>query len=120
MKDLQHSEVHRDGNEVVFVLPTDLLNLSQIREVQDEWMAFVESERPKRLVLDMKSVEACGSDAISGMIRMAHVVREYGGEISVRHLNDRVREVLKLSRLLGTILPLDDESSERPESSGAA
>ncbi len=100
----------------VVQLPEDLFDPLAILMIQQDLMEYAEQDRPQKLIVDFHNVTRCGSEAIGALIRLAHRVRSYGGDVKLCRMNDCVQEVFSVLKLLGHIFEL----TEHPNKSGAA
>jgi anti-sigma B factor antagonist len=72
----------------------------------------------RKLILDLEGVEYCDSAAIGVIVGTAKVMREAGGDLRLIRLQQRVREILHLSRV-DTILQIHADLDSALQAMGA-
>ena len=101
-----------DGVTVVDVANPRLLDRLFINELGDELIAFVESERPAKLLISFGRVTYCSSEVIGSLIRARARVTSEGGKMKLCLMNDQVRELFRITNLDGTIFEIFDSDDE--------
>lgn len=96
----QAFEFHDFGNYSLLVLLPPLNDeWSQVEEYAKDLLAQVENSQSPRLVLDLNSLDYCGSAVVALMVRVWKNVQERRGAMEVSCSSEIVRQVLATARL---------------------
>ena len=102
-------ELSRLGDVNVVHLPEDLFDPLAINMMQQDLLSWVRQDQPSQVVVDFARVNKCGSAALAALTRLAQRVRSYGGDVRLCRMNERVRQVFDVCRLIGTVFELDEQ-----------
>ncbi len=62
-------------------------------------LASMIKKKPDHLVVDLSGVTFIDSSGVAVLIRALQNIQEYGGKLSLRGLNDKVRPIFEIARL---------------------
>ncbi len=97
-------------------LPAELIDPLDIAVARDAWRAHVQSHKPRKIVVNFDVVRSCGSEAVGGLVHLGTTVRNYGGEIKLCSMSERVREIFEICRLVPGVFELYNSAGEAIES----
>ena len=84
---------------IVTVQAADLWDRAEIYRLQDELLEFVQSETPKKMILDMGSVGRVSSEALNVLIRLRDQETARNAQLRLCSLQKNVKEVLRITEL---------------------
>lgn len=91
---------------IMSLISEDEVDRLMMNDLQRAIIAFVEQERPLKLLVDFAGVRRFSSETISALIRARRRLTEYHGQISLCAMRPEVREVFRLMRLEGTVFDI--------------
>jgi anti-anti-sigma factor len=105
----------RDGDAVVASLhgEIDLHNSPQVRTALLE---LLQSQQPKRLVLNLSHVPYMDSSAIAVLVEALQKIRKLNGKIYLTNLQPRVKGLLEIARLDSIFVVASDEAQAMAQS----
>lgn len=62
-------------------------------------LASMIKKKPDHLVVDLSGVTFIDSSGVAVLIRALQNIQEYGGKLSLRGMNDKVRPIFEIARL---------------------
>jgi len=65
----------------------------------EQSLASMIKKKPEQIVVDLSGVTFIDSSAIAVLIRAMQNMKEYGGELSLSGINEKVRPIFEISRL---------------------
>ena len=71
-------------------------------EVRKELSAFIETEQPKKVVVNLQNVAYCSTEVINGFLRTRKRLGMYGGQLRAAPLAGRGFRVTAVFPLAGT------------------
>jgi anti-anti-sigma factor len=87
-----------------------------VGEFQEELQKFVESQAPKRVVIDFGRVAFCSSAVIDALIRAKRRLVSAGGQVRLCDMTPEVREAFGMLNLDGTVFQIVPSVSEAASS----
>ncbi|MBR4873753.1 MAG: STAS domain-containing protein [Clostridia bacterium] len=98
IKNSKNLAVAQEGNAVVVALAGEIdhHNASGLRADIDK---LIYEERPPKMVLDLANIEFMDSSGLGLIMGRYSLVKEFGGELTVRNPNARVLKICKLAGL---------------------
>jgi anti-anti-sigma factor len=104
------------GDVTVIHLPAELIDLLDIANAREEWRAYVQSKRPQKVVVNFDAVRTCGSEAVGGLVQLGTTIRNYGGDLKLCSMGERIREIFEICRLIPTVFELFNSTGEAMDS----
>ena len=103
------TDARREGDAVLASLrgEIDLHNSPQVRAALLE---MLQSQQPKRLVLNLAQVPYMDSSAIAVLVESLQKIRKLGGKIYLTDLQPRVKGLLEIARLDSIFVVVKDEA----------
>ena len=77
-------------------------------QLRDEVRDFLE-DGIKKILLDLKKVKMMDSSGLGELIRCKATANQQGATIKLLHVEDKVHEILDMTRLIGVFETYDDE-----------
>jgi len=109
----KYFDVEQQGPVTVMTLiGEDQADHLLVNEIQRAIVAFVEQERPHRLIVDFVNVRRFSSETINALLRARRRLVEYQGEMRLCGMRPEVREVFRLMRLDGTVFDVFEDRTE--------
>jgi anti-anti-sigma regulatory factor len=109
MADYAHFKVlDHDGVTIVELMDENLVDRLLINELQDELVAFVENERPQKLLIDFHGVTRCSTEPINALLRARKRLAPYNGSLKLCGMSNDIRQAFRILRLDGTIFEIYD------------
>jgi len=106
----QHFTVDHEGDVTEILLAnTDYFDVVHYAEFHEELMAFVESEKPKKLLVRFDDVQYCSTAIISALLKARHRQVSEGRQMKLCGLNDTVRSSIQMLKLDGTVFDICDD-----------
>ncbi|EMI18524.1 anti-anti-sigma regulatory factor (antagonist of anti-sigma factor) [Rhodopirellula maiorica SM1] len=99
-----------EGVPVVFLTSSKFIDRELIQQTQQELIAFIQSTKPARLVINFKDVEAISSEFITTMLRCSDYVQSENGELRLCNMTPMVRMAFQVTNLDGTLLHIMDST----------
>jgi anti-anti-sigma factor len=93
-----HVETIKDV-AMVTVRPLKLGDHAEIQTTREELTAFIQTQQPPKIILDLGHVRAISSEAINVLIRIRDQVTAGEGQLRLCNLPRAVMEVLKITEL---------------------
>jgi anti-anti-sigma factor len=84
---------------IVTLKTADLWDRAEIHHFSDEMLDYLQSESPKKLILDLGTVGRVSSEALNALIRLRDEVTARNAELRLCNLREPVQEVLKITEL---------------------
>ena len=113
MADFQHFEVQLvDNVTVAQVLAPKLSDSLTVSEFQDELLAMLEADRPKKLVVSFKGVQHCSTAIINGLLRAKKRLVVDGASLRLCGMTKIMRDAYRMLNLDGTVFDIDDTLEE--------
>jgi anti-anti-sigma factor len=90
-------------HDVAIVTPTslDLWDRAEIHHFSDELTDFIQSEAPKKMILDLDSIGRVSSEALNALIRLRDAMMARDAKLRLCNLQPPVQEVLDITELGG-------------------
>lgn len=102
-------EVEVDGDVTIVRLnDPKLQEMMLITELHDEFLAFLEQQQPRRLLVDFAQVTQCSSAVINSMLLARKRLAAHGGVMRLCTMHKQVREAFRVLRLDGTLFEIYD------------
>ena len=89
----------REFGRVVVVDPVGKLTLSDSRTQLRDLIHVLSSTGHKKFLLNLAGIDYMDSDGMGELVRCHSVVRQRGGEMKLAQLNQRVADLLGITRL---------------------
>ncbi|MBN2562576.1 MAG: STAS domain-containing protein [Phycisphaerae bacterium] len=105
-------EVRKTGNATVVALSGDV-DLHQSPDLHARLVEII-SERPRRLMLDLREVPYMDSSGVGTLVEVFRRVTAYKGKMVLFGLNSRVRSVFEITKLdrFFTIRESEEQAAE--------
>lgn len=97
-----------EGVPVIFLIAAKLIDRDTIQQTQAELIHYIQSEKPSRLIINFKDVEAISSEFITTMLRAKEYVQSEEGELRLCNMSPMVRMAFQVTNLDGTLLKIAD------------
>jgi anti-anti-sigma factor len=91
-------EMFRDV-AIVTLQNVDLWDRAEIHAFCEELLDYVQSEAPKKMIMDMSTIDRVSSEALNALIKIRDEVTARNAELRLCSLQDAVKEVLKITEL---------------------
>jgi anti-anti-sigma factor len=104
------------GDVTIIHLPPELIDPLDIATAREQWRAHVLEKKPRQVVVSFDSVRSCASEAVGGIVHLGTTIRNYGGEIKLCSMGERVREIFDICRLVPTVFDVYNSTGEAVES----
>lgn len=88
---------------VVFLADADYRSSAVIQKTQEELIEYIDSTKPKQLIINFRNVKAISSEFLTSMIRAHEYVTFHEGTLKLSNMSDRVRAAFKVTNLDGTM-----------------
>ena len=96
----------------VLLANTDYFDVVHYAEFHEELMAFIESEKPKNLLVRFDDVQYCSTAIISALLKARHRQVSEGRRIMLCGLSETVLSSIQMLKLDGTVFDIcDDEEA---------
>ena len=95
-----------EGIPEIILGTADFVSRPIITLAAEEFNAYVEKNKPKRLVLNFQNVGHISSEFITTLIRMQEAVTGNDGEMKLSHMNEIVYAPFKLTNLAGRLFKI--------------
>ncbi len=97
---------------VLQVLAPKLSDSLTVSEFQDELMAMIETDLPKKLVVSFKGVQHCSTAIINGLLRAKKQLVVDNARLRLCGMTSMMREAYRMLNLDGTVFDIDDTLDE--------
>ena len=104
------NNARREGDAVLASLRGEI-DLHNSPQVRGALLEILQSQQPKRLVLNLSQVPYMDSSAIAVLVELLQKVRKTGGRIFLTNLQPRVKGLLEIARL-GSIFSIVSDEAE--------
>ena len=113
MAELQHFAVQLvDDVAVAQVLVPKLTDSLTVSEFQDELLAMIETDLPKKLVVSFKGVNQCSTAVINGLLRAKKRLIVNDASLRLCGMTAIMRDAYRVLNLDGTVFDIDDTLDE--------
>ena len=113
MADFQHFSVQPvDDVTVVQVLVPRLSDSLTVSEFQDELLAMIEADLPKKLVVSFKGVQHCSTAVINSLLRAKKCLVVEDARLRICGMSANMRDAYRMLNLDGTVFDIDDTLDE--------
>jgi anti-anti-sigma factor len=112
METLSQVTVSTIEDVTVLHLPADILDTLETALAREQWTGIIDTQKPRKVVVNFDAVRCCGSEAVGGLIHLAESVRSYGGDVKLCSMSVRIREIFDICKLLPTIFELYHSAGE--------
>lgn len=92
-----------EGIPEIILGTADFVSHPIIALAAEEFKAYVNKNKPKRLVLNFKNVSHISSEFITALIPMQEAVTGNDGQMKLSHMNETVLSPFKLTKLAGRL-----------------
>lgn len=89
--------IERHDNAVVIQIKEPQLQMYIIPQFKNSVKEVLDT-KPKLTILDMTSVDHMDSSAMGALFHFQKVAQEHGGTIALAHVNNKVMQVLKITK----------------------
>ncbi len=96
----------RNDLTIMLLISEDDVDRMAVNDLQRAIVAFVEQERPHKLLVDFVNVRRFSSETINALIRVRRRLGEYQGTLCLCSMRPEVHDVFKLMRLDGTVFEI--------------
>ena len=103
--------VRREGADAIVASVRGEIDLHNSPQVRTQLLKFLDEQKPKKLVLNLKEVPYMDSSAIAVLVEALQRLRRLGGKLYLTDLQPRVRGLLEIARL-DTIFVLTKDEAE--------
>lgn len=105
----EHFSVRRfdDGLTIELADPM-LFDTAVVMAWQNELLKLVDSERPRRAIVDFSKVEHCSTAVINGLLRARRRIAKDGGQMKLCGMRTPIRDAYALLNLDGTVFLIYD------------
>ena len=86
---------------IVTLKALDLWDRAEIHHFSDEMLDYMQSEAPKKMILDLGTIGRVSSEALNALIRLRDEVGARDAELRLCNLQKPVKEVLRITELGG-------------------
>jgi anti-anti-sigma factor len=88
-------------HDVAIVTPTslDLWDRAEIHHFSDELAEYIQSDVPRKLILDMGGIQRVSSEAINALIKLRDLMMARDAKLRLCNLQAPVLEVLEITEL---------------------
>ncbi|HUG69689.1 MAG TPA: STAS domain-containing protein [Pirellulaceae bacterium] len=105
----QHLTVRREGDVlVVELIDPKLFDTTTVTQLQDELLLLVDTERPRKAIVDFGRVMHCSTAVINGLLRAKKRVIANGGQLKLCGMTAGIRDAYKMLNLDGTVFQIHD------------
>ena len=106
--------VRRDRGDVVVlqILQRELSDLVLQDQLAVALTNFVETHRPRKLVLDLSDVDYCATGVINTFLRLRNLVVGQGGELKLCSLSKILRQAFRSLNLEDTVFSIHPSVAE--------
>ncbi|MFZ5518994.1 MAG: STAS domain-containing protein [Candidatus Zhuqueibacterota bacterium] len=94
------------GNVVLLPLEGKLMGGTETKSLSDELQQLVATGYT-RIVLDFENVKWINSPGIGALIKWLCILREHGGDLRITHAEGKVKDYLKITKLMDVIKIFD-------------
>lgn len=84
---------------IIRILATELWHRGEIHALQDELLAYLRADKPKRLILDMSPITRVSSEAITALLKIRDQATAADADLRLCSLQPAVKEVLTITDL---------------------
>lgn len=104
----------KEGDAVLVTLRGEI-DLHNSPTVRNALLGFLDTEKPKKLILNLAQVPYMDSSAIAVLVEALQKIRKAGGKIYLTHLQPRVKGLLEIARLdsIFVVSPSDDDALQK-------
>ena len=99
----------RGGLLIATFLDNDILDAERVQEIARELLALIESERPRALVLNLRSVRSASAYFLGCLMGLHKRLAASGGELRACCLSNEMRLHFQLTQFERLIPVFDDE-----------
>lgn len=97
---------------VVQLINPRLFDAIIINELQDELLAMLDKQQPRKLLVNFENVAQCSTSVINALLSAKKRLRISGGDVRLCHLAPMVHEAYKLLNLDGTVFHIHDTEAD--------
>ena len=113
MSQFRHFDVrHFDGFTELHLADTTFFDVSRYAELQDELLTFVETQRPRHLVVNFDRIRYGSTALINGLLQCRNRLTAIGGELKLYGMCDPVREAFFMLNLDGNVFGIYESESD--------
>ncbi len=113
MADFEYFSVQMvDDVAVLQVLAPKLSDSLTVSEFQDELLAMIEADLPKKLVVSFNGVQHCSTAIINGLLRAKKRLVEDNASLRLCGMNVNMRDAYRMLNLDGTVFDIHDTLDE--------
>ena len=91
---------------------SDFVSRPIITLALDDLIEYIDTNKPKRVVLNLKNVHHVSSEFITAMIRLHDHVGGHDGIMKFSHMSDQVLLPFKLTNLAGNVFKIYDTTPQ--------
>ena len=103
------TNARREGDAVLASLRGEI-DLHNSPQVRGALLEILQSQQPKRLVLNLSQVPYMDSSAIAVLVESLQKIRKLGGKIYLTDLQPRVKGLLEIARLDSIFVVVKDDA----------
>lgn len=97
---------------VAHLIDLRLFDTLIVNELQDELLALIDKEQPKKVLVNFDGVSHCSTAVINGLLRAKKRLMTSGGQIKLCQMHPTIREAYRLLNLDGTVFHIHDTEAE--------
>ncbi len=113
MADYEYFSVQMvDDVSVLQVLAPKLSDSRTVSEFQDELLAMIEADLPKKLVVSFNGVQHCSTAIINGLLRAKKRLLVDDAHLRLCGMTAIMRDAYRMLNLDGTVFEIDDTLDE--------
>ena len=108
-----HFTVEHQGDVTEILLAnTDYFDVVHYAEFHEELMAFIQTEKPRNLLVRFDDVQYCSTAIVSALLKARHRQVSEGRRVKLCGMNETVRSGIQMLKLEGTVFDIcDDEEA---------
>jgi anti-anti-sigma regulatory factor len=109
----QHLTVQRvEDILVIGLIDPKLFDTTIVTQLQDELLLLVETEMPKKAIVDFSRVVHCSTAVINGLLRVKKLLIASKGHLRLCGMTDEIRDSYKMLNLDGIVFQIHDRLEE--------
>ena len=100
---------------VLYLLDSHLVDPLATSEVANELIELVDSEMPKRLLIDFNNVRRCSTELIATLLKVLKHTLRYNGDLRLCAMRTELWDVFRLLKLDGGVFHIYSTKAEAME-----
>lgn len=107
--DYEHLIVRTEDDILVIqLIDPKLFDSETVTALQDELLRVIDTERPKKAIVDFSRVVHCSTAVINGLLRAKKRIQANAGELKLCGMTNGIRDAYRMLNLDGTVFQIYD------------